>query len=340
MSRKDAAAGPAGAQIRSRHGLARVIIPRVMSTRPLPLSTVVHAPAKINLTLEILGTRADGYHELRSVMLPLALRDDVVLTRQAGQIQTTVTGEGVDLSPLDAGIENLATRAARLMQARYGVSEGVRIEIHKRIPIGGGLGGGSADAAATLVGLNALWALGASRAELAALGGEVGCDVPGLVYGEAVEVAGVGERVTPLMALDEPAPEGFWLVLANPGFAVSTPKIYNECDGILTGAPDTYMNVVSSVREGCVEKAANWLFNGLQAIVFQRYPATAEVASALHEAGSLGVLLSGSGATVFGLAKDESHARQIRLSLSGSLWSAVTKTLPDGVMAAHGPLTP
>ncbi len=315
-----------------------MIIPRGMSTRHS--SVVVHAPAKINLCLEILGTRDDGYHELRSVMTPLALRDELVLTARPEGISTRVTGDGVDCSGLDGPVDNLATQAAERLQRQYRVEGGAKIAIRKRIPIGGGLGGGSADAAGTLVGLNVLWGLGASRDELASLGSEIGCDVPGLVYGAPVEVAGAGERVKPLCRPGGPAGEGFWLVLANPGFAVSTREIYAECDGILTGPPDTYINVVSSVREGRVDKAADWLFNGLQSIVFERYPATAEVGRTLHSAGALGVLLSGSGATVFGLARNEAHARQIRSALPGSLWSAVTKTLPDGVMVAHGPLTP
>ena len=124
----------------------------------------IEAPAKINLTLEILGKRPDGYHELRSVVMPVSLTDTLSLTTTYSQIAMTLTvGPGVDLSKIGAMDRNLAVRAARLMRERYRINAGARIHIHKRIPIGGGLGGGSADAAGVIRGLDKLWELGRKR---------------------------------------------------------------------------------------------------------------------------------------------------------------------------------
>ncbi len=304
---------------------------------------VLDAPAKINLSLEILGKRLDGYHEIRSVVVPVALADRVELTLAGAAIDVAVeAGSGVDLSRIGPPEANLAYRAAKLLQERHGGPAGIRIRIHKRIPIGGGLGGGSANAAAVLTGLNHLAELGLSTAALQTLGGELGSDVPALVHGKAVCMAGRGERVSPILE-DAPRPvPGFWLVIANPGVFVPTCHAYRicVCTGGLTGEPDSYNNVISSVRSGDVHGAAAVLFNGLEPGVFSAYPETARLAACLRDAGGLGVLLSGSGASVFALVRDEAHGEDVRRKLGAGVWSVVTRTLPDGVMAAHGPLEP
>lgn len=304
---------------------------------------VIEAAAKINLSLEILRRRPDGYHDLRSIVMPIRLTDKIELTGTDGEIETQVTAApGIDLTLLNDPECNLATRAARLLQQSYQVPGGVRIRIHKRIPLGGGLGGGSADAAGTLVGLNTLWQLGLSIDTLMELGAKLGSDVPAMVHGGVVCMEGRGERIKPLFKpAAQPVPE-FWVLVANPGFACSTAEVFKKCRCArgLTKCPGVLHNISSSVRSGDVHGTAAALFNGLQSVVFAHYPATAVLAARLRKAGALGVLLSGSGASVFALVRNWEHGETVRRQLDYGVWSVLTTTLPDGVMVAHGPLEP
>ena len=303
----------------------------------------VEALAKINLSLEVLGKRPDGYHELRSVVVPVALSDQVELALAGTETEIAVTADAsVDLSRLGPQESNLAYRAARMLQTRGHAPAGIRIRIHKRIPIGGGLGGGSADAAAVLSGLNRLCRLGLPPATLQALGAELGSDIPALLLGGAVRMEGRGEFVASILdGAPRPVP-GFWVVIANPGIFIPTCDAYRKCvcTGGLTERPNSFNNIVSSVRSGDVHGAAAALFNGLEPGVFAAYPETAHLVARLRDAGGMGTLLSGSGASVFALVRDPSHGEEVRRKLGASVWSVLTRTLPDGVMVAHGPLEP
>ena len=289
----------------------------------------IEALAKVNLTLEVLGKRPDGYHALRSIVVPVSLSDTLTLTLTGAyaQVALGVSAEGVSLAGLGPTEQNLTVRAARLIQARYRVDAGVRIHIRKRIPIGGGLGGGSADAAAAIRGLNQLWGLGLARGEMMELGAEVGSDVPALVHGGAVLMEGRGEFVTGLF--EGAAPEacaGFWLVLANPGVHCPTREVFKRWKPDLTPDPHFLHTMRSFVRSGQVSEAAGVLFNGLQQGVFASYPEVARTAARLAAAGCLGVLLSGSGASVFGLVRDEAHGQEVLQRLGKGLWSALVHT--------------
>lgn len=172
------------------------------------------APAKLNLFLHILGRRPDGYHELQTLYQFLDYGDDVYLTAlDADRIE-------LDSSLPVAPTDNLAWRAAQLLKAETGCTRGCRIALHKRLPLGGGLGGGSSDAATVLLGLNALWGLGLSLADLAALGVRLGADVPVFVGGQAAFAEGIGERLTPV------APEAPWYLVVVPPVAVSTAEVF------------------------------------------------------------------------------------------------------------------
>ena len=302
----------------------------------------IAAPAKINLFLEILDRRSSGYHDLRSVLVPISLEDRLSLSRTEGPIETAIDeNSSVDCEVLTSGGDNgdnLATLAARLLREKTGYSGGAYIRLEKHIPVGGGLGGGSADAAAVLRGLNELWQTAVPRNELAAIGARVGCDVPALVHGDIVLVEGLGEQVTPLPH----AIRDWWLVLVNPGFGVSTKDIYSRCSGPLTSDSLSAKRMVCSLRGGDINDAAKCLFNGLQETVFRKYPLIRLIAEALDAAGSLGTLLSGSGGTVFGLARNEDHACRMAASVARdvapAVWCKVARALPDGVTVAHGPL--
>ena len=290
----------------------------------------IEALAKINLTLEILGKRPDGYHELRSIVMPVSLSDTITLTATYAQTAMTITADpGVNLSHIGPIDRNLAVRAARLMQERFHVNAGARIHIHKRIPIGGGLGGGSADAAGVIRGVNALWELNRPREELMALGAELGSDVPALVYGGAVLMEGRGERVCGLFGDAPPAGcKGFWLVIANPGIMCSTPDVFRKWRGGLTANPSILHNMTSSIRTSDATAAAEALHNGLQPVVYAEYHGVAQAAAHLQEAGCLGVLLSGSGASVFGLVRDEVHGQEVSRKLDAGLWHVIVHTCP------------
>lgn len=321
----------------------------------------VPAYAKINLTLELLGVRPDGYHAIRSLVVPVELHDDVEISvvpaSEGGRslsdhaISLETIADGVSLANIGPAEKNLAVRAARLFLDRLGESKSrdvpfciphsaFCIRLTKRIPLGGGLGGGSADAAAVLVGLNSLFTEPPfSRAELAAMGAEIGSDIPAMVTGGTVMMEGRGEIVTPLRGPDGRSPlPSMAVLLANPGTHVSTAKAYRESNAVLTSSAFS-CNILSSPNcVGSASACAAWLFNGLEGAVFARHPEVAALAARLRQAGATAVLMSGSGATVFALADDVAEAERLARALPDGCWWTVTKTLPDGVMAAHGPL--
>ena len=175
------------------------------------------APAKLNLFLHVIGRRADGYHELQTLFQLIDLCDTVAISvREDGQIERPVGPPGVP------GETDLTVRAARALQSATGTRLGANLKVHKRIPLGGGLGGGSSDAATTLLGLNELWSCGLSVSELAALARPLGADVPVFVQGSSAWAEGVGERLTPVTL---PAR---WYVIIHPGVAVSTQEVFQS----------------------------------------------------------------------------------------------------------------
>ncbi len=306
--------------------------------------------AKINLCLHVLRQRSDGYHAIRSIVVPIGLTDTLILRRARQDVDVEMVAHsvpGADCLEELPERENLAARAALALRREARQTCGVHIRIEKRIPIGAGLGGGSADAAAVLRGLNQLWNLGFSLRRLMRVGASVGADIPALLHGGPALIEGRGERVTPLQA-------GFgrrrpwWVVLANPGFAVSTQDIYARYRPApferrpLTSSHTRLNNVQTAVTQGDLDRAARNLFNDLERTVFAKYPLIEMIAEGLKQAGARGVLVTGSGSTVFGLAQDREEARRIQRQLTqrfkGPLWCRVVRILPDGVMVAHGPL--
>lgn len=247
----------------------------------------IEAFAKVNLTLEVFGERSDGYHALRSVVAPVSLGD-------------TLEIEPADGLSCDTGYaDDLCLRAARALDPR----RGARIRVTKRIPAGGGLGGGSADAAATLVALNGLWGLGRTRGELVEIAARVGSDVPSLVAGGAVLMEGRGERVTPLGGLPR-----LDLVLLNPGVHSSTPEVFARSTARADADRLDLDAVLSALASGDPAKAAAVLANDLEPAAAALHPEIAAAREELRAAGALGVTMSGSGSTVFGLVPDEDAA--------------------------------
>jgi 4-diphosphocytidyl-2-C-methyl-D-erythritol kinase len=263
----------------------------------------VLAHAKINVFLRVLRLREDGYHDIESLVLPISLSDRLAF-EPFHVIRTEGAGGGL-------AERNLATVAAEALARRCG-SNGARIRLEKRIPIAAGLGGGSADAAATLLALNELWACGLSRPELMRLAAEAGSDVPALVHGGPVVMRGRGEMVERA----EVAP--MWWVVVPQDFAVPTPEAYGWWDEEPSTGPDPAA-LLAAARAGRLDELGGLLFNDLEGVVVARHPAIAEARRAALEAGALGVVMSGSGPTVAALSRDEGHARDIAAALSGSI---------------------
>ncbi len=307
------------------------------------MTAVVEAPGKINLTLEILGKRPDGYHDIRSLLLPVSLMETVVVSeRNDDKVTCCTTSEDVDtgelaLLPLE---KHLAVKAVRVMQKLCDTTRGCDITITKRVPIGAGMGGGSADAAGVMAALRLLWGSHLTQESLFGAAAAIGSDVPALLHGGAVLMEGRGEKVSPVLRPEETNPSPFWLVVVFPGMSVSTKNIYEKCSPRLTSRSEICDNAISSVRNGDVRAASFCVHNGLQNTVYELHPETERFCLALRNGGALSTLLSGSGSAVFGLAESRSHALEIQKSLRENVWSRVLSTLPDGVMVAHGLLMP
>ena len=265
------------------------------------------AHAKVNLFLRVLSTREDGYHEIESLVVPISLADRVVV-RPAEELRVEIVGEPA-LSP--GGI-NLALVAALAHADACAEAGGALVEIEKRIPVAGGLGGGSADAAATLLALNELWGCEVDAATLEQIGERVGSDVPAMLSRKSVLMAGRGERLAPAEV-----PPFHW-VLVRLGFGVRSPDAYRwwDEDGAGTGPdPDA---LLAAATAGDAEALGPLLFNDLERPVAVRHPEIGEATRGLIESGALGAIMSGSGSSVIGLARDEAHARELAAGFDGA----------------------
>ena len=274
----------------------------------------MEARAKINLTLEVLGVRPDGYHDIRSLVMPISLSDDISFSSSGGiSLDVESSGE-CDLTKVGPVEGNLAYRAAVLLKRETGCKDGVAIRLVKRIPAGAGLGGGSADGAAVLVGLNDFWRLGMSRDELAVLGAELGSDVPALALGGCVLMEGRGERVA-----SEGCSGPLDIVLVFPGVFTSTAEVYRNCVPQLTNGGQIVDNMRRALSRGDASAVAAALHNGLAAAAESLHPEIARAREALAAAGALGSSMTGSGSCVFGLARNAGHAVEIahRLAADG-----------------------
>jgi 4-diphosphocytidyl-2-C-methyl-D-erythritol kinase len=262
----------------------------------------------VNLALEVLGRRDDGYHEIASVMQGVELSDRIVLEDVASlELKTTAPGIPTDAS-------NLALRAAVSLREAAGLERGVRITLDKRIPVAAGLGGGSADAAAVLLGLNRLWGLHWPIARLTEVAVSLGMDVPFFLRGGAGFATGRGET------LDRMRGMALALVLVNPRYASSTAEAYGRLTPAVYTDGARARAMAAALRTKRVERVAGNLYNALEAAVAPVQPEIGRMKAALLAAGALGALMSGSGPTVFGIARSLDHARQIQRRVSHASW--------------------
>jgi len=260
------------------------------------------AHAKVNLFLEVLGERPDGYHEIETVMVKLALADEMAFhVRTDGKV--TLRSEGLDIP---AG-ENLAARAARLLKERTSSAQGLDIELRKKIPIGAGLGGGSSDAAVSLEAANDLWDLGLGRDELARLGAELGSDVPFFLLARAAVCRGRGERVEPFAVNAGPV-----VVLAHPGVRLATGDVYSNLSGKdLTGVRKRATEMAESLRVGGMNRLRAALFNRLEDAVLRLCPEVGALKSRMTTLGAGGVVMTGSGSAIAAFFSDSDAASHV-----------------------------
>lgn len=263
----------------------------------------LRAMAKINLGLDVLGKRDDGYHDVRMVMQTVYMYDTLDLTMRVRPGITVETN--LPFLPVDKG--NLVYRAAQLLMDEFDIRNGLHIRLEKHIPVAAGMAGGSSDAAAVLVGVNRMFRLGLSGSELMKRGVQVGADVPYCVMRGTVLAEGIGEKLTPL----PPAPDCHVLI-AKPPVNVSTRYVYEH----LILGPDTVHpdidGLLASIGSGDLPGMAAGLGNVLESVAVPAWPVIGEIKECMLENGALGALMSGSGPTVFGLYGDGSQAKRAR----------------------------
>jgi len=269
-------------------------------------SITVQAPAKVNLSLRIVGRRPDGYHLLDSLMVPVSLCDALTIAVSRGQPELVVT---CDDPAVPGGETNLAYKAAALLCGETGVQAEISIALRKLIPAGAGLGGGSSDAAAVLKGLNELLSLRLAEDQLCSLAARLGADVPFFIPCRPATVAGIGEILTPV----PPLPSR-WLVIVVPPFGVSTPWAYHRFDEL----PPPEMPPADVPRRRLTHPwDAALLINDLERAVFPEYPQIERIKAHLLRLGAEGALMSGSGSAVFGVFQSCTTAEQSATALAG-----------------------
>jgi 4-diphosphocytidyl-2-C-methyl-D-erythritol kinase len=302
-----------------------------MTTSASP--TVVHAraPGKINVFLKVGALLPDGYHDVAIAYQAVSLYEDVRATA-ADDFSVRVTGT-VELSRVPTDASNIAIKAAQLLARTTGYRGGVALHIDKHVPVTGGMGGGSADAAATLIACDTLWDTQLPREQMLELAGQLGADVPFALTGGTAIGTGRGDQLSPALAKGQ-----FQWVLALADFGLSTPAVYNELDQHrerhaqdifpATATPSVDANVLQALRAGDPHMLADTLHNDLQAPALHLEPSLAEVLELGESSGALAGIVSGSGPTIAFLAADLDSALELQIALSAAKLSVVRATGP------------
>ena len=275
------------------------------------------------MLLNVLGKRADNFHELETVLQPLPLCDELELERGGKGIQLTCSEPA-----LPADSSNLVHRAAAAFLERARINEGVSIHLEKRIPLAAGLGGGSANAAHTLVGLNALFGQPLSASQLNGIAAALGSDIPFFLQDKPALATGRGEQIAPLEPF--PALRGLCVFLVYPGFGISTAWAYQalaKYPEALNGRPGRAQNLVALLQKGDLNAAAGGFYNSLEAPALAKYPLLALFQEFLRTHGAMAALMSGSGSTTFGLVNGQAAAERLREEFNAkfgeNFWTAI-----------------
>jgi 4-diphosphocytidyl-2-C-methyl-D-erythritol kinase len=256
------------------------------------------AAAKINLAIDVLRKRPDGYHDVSMIMQSVALYDTITVRAFKGEIKVTANTGNI---PTDKG--NIVYKAAEFLKTKYNVKEGVLISIDKTIPVAAGLAGGSADAALTLKLLNKAWDLRLSKNEILEAGKKLGSDVPFCIQGGTALAEGLGEKLTPLSGVPDCI-----ILLAKPALSISTKEVYEGLNlEVIKERPDI-KDMIRCIDKSDLEGIAANMCNVLETVTIKKCPQIEELKSKLVEYGALGSMMSGSGPTVFGIFKDNASA--------------------------------
>lgn len=266
-------------------------------------TVILKALAKINLGLDVLGRRENGYHDVKMVMQTIYLYDNVTIskTEEPGiQIESNLFYLPVDEN-------NIAYKAAKKLMDEFQIQEGVHIVLEKHIPVAAGMAGGSSNAAAVLVGMNRLFSLGLSQEELMERGVSLGADVPYCVMRGTVLAEGIGEILTPLPPLPK-----CYVLIAKPSISVSTKHVYEKLDSKEIEEHPDIDGILEGLENGNLRKIADSMGNVLEKVTIEEYPVIEDIKRTMKEAGALNAMMSGSGPTVFGLFEDKKAAMEAR----------------------------
>jgi 4-diphosphocytidyl-2-C-methyl-D-erythritol kinase len=300
-----------------------------MFVRPSGSRIIVHTPAKLNLSLEVLARRTDGYHEIETLIAAVGIYDTLVLdSTDAERIELAcrwalglaAQAQDASLGDLPTGEQNIVVRAVNLLRERAGISRGARILLIKRIPSAAGLGGASSDAAAALAAANLGWQLGWTYERLAELAAEIGSDVPVFLSGGTAICTGRGERIEPIRSAR------LAVVVARPPVGLSTPQVYRSCTPAV--APCDTRPLAAALGQGKVAEIGQNLHNRLEAPASRLTPWIGRLKGEFESQGFAGQQMSGSGSSYFGLARHARHARRVAARLRarrvGMVFAATT----------------
>jgi 4-diphosphocytidyl-2-C-methyl-D-erythritol kinase len=276
------------------------------------------ANAKINLSLDIIGKRSDGYHNVKMIMQAIKLQDTVFLETSNNDIQIECNSCWVP-----SNNENIAFKAAELLKTNYNIKKGVKIRIIKNIPVAAGLAGGSADAAAVLRGMNNLFNLGISEEHLMELGKNIGADVPYCIMGGTMLAEGIGEILTPVRPLS-----GVNIILIKPKIGVSTAWVYKNLNlDKINVRPDTGL-LLNAIETRDLDKLGRNMVNVLETVTIEKFSIINEAKKKLVELGAIGSMMSGSGPSVFGIFRDRISAEQAYNAVKSKKWECfLTETI-------------
>lgn len=269
------------------------------------------AYGKINIGLDVIRKREDGYHDLDMIMQTVGVYDDVIISREDGtQTYEIEVSTDADILPNDKG--NLAFMAAKVLMEAYDIKSKVKIHINKRIPIAGGMAGGSADCAAVLRGVNKLFQLGLTDEQLQEYGVKLGADVPYCIVGGTKRAQGIGEILT-----DLPTPPKCYVIIAKPDAFVSTKFVYSHIRPAQIENHSDIDGIIESIKAGDLYGMCEKIVNVMEDVTIPEYPIIQKVKDILKSNGAVNALMSGSGPTVFGIYDDEEKAKQSMDVLSG-----------------------
>ncbi|MCX8021661.1 MAG: 4-(cytidine 5'-diphospho)-2-C-methyl-D-erythritol kinase [Syntrophorhabdaceae bacterium] len=263
------------------------------------------SPAKVNLFLKVLSKRPDGYHNIVSIVVPVSLYDEIYFKATEDGSISLEDEEHI----LPDGLENTIYRAILMVKERYGIKEGIKVHVKKRIPIGSGLGGPSSNAATTLIFLSNFWGLRIGMEEMMEMGRKIGADVPLFLYGSSCIIKGIGERVTPIEL------PKMWFVIVYPGIAIKTKDVYNGIKIVLTKDEN---DITLSAKIESVQDVAKILDNDLEKVATKICPTIEVLKGQMVKQGAAGALMSGSGSSVFGIFEREDTARKAAAFFEGS----------------------